>query len=241
MLAKRFESVGWHLPDEFNFPEFKLQLEKLLNRNRLFKGSWINLIIIPVYPSTELDFGPSFKCIGLTEEIEYDYFPLNIKGISIGISEKYHNTADPFYSSMVRNPLRNLMISQEAAMNGWDEIILTDQNGYLSETTGSNIFIKIKDQIFTPSPVNHGFPRMVTGIVKSLIPKTDCSLVISEKMKPDQLNKADEIFLTDDQYGIRWVLGFDKKRYYRKISSVLHEELSELIRTTDQFQPGSSG
>ncbi len=241
MLAKRFATVGWHLPDEFSLPEFKLLLEKLLNRNRLFKGSWIHLLIIPVFPSTELDCSPAFKCIALTEESEYDYFPLNIKGLTIGVSEKYHNTADPFYSSMVRNPLRNLLVTQEAAMNGWDEIILTDRDGNFSETAGSNIFIKIKNEIFTPSPLNYGFPRMVTGIVSDLISRTGCTLTVSDGLKTADLSRAEEIFITDDMRGIQWILGYEKKRYYRRISITLHEELTELVRTTDQFQPGSAG
>jgi len=241
MLGQRFASVGWHLPDEFQLPEFNNQLEKLLNRNRLFKGSWIHLLIIPVFPSTELDCSPAFKCIGLTEEIESDNFPLNQKGLAIGISEKYHNTSDPFISSMVRSSLRKIMIRQEAVIHGWDEIILTDQKGFLSEASESNIFIKTKDQIITPSASNNGFPWMVTGIIKDLIRQAGLSLTISDKIKPQDLAKADEIFLTDDINGIRWVLAYEKKRFYRKISSLLHEEFTSLVRTTDQFQAGSSG
>lgn len=241
LLRQRFASVGWHLPDEFNLPDFRIQLEKLLNRNRLFKGSRIHLLIIPVFPSTELDCSPAFRCIGLTEEMEFDYFPLNQKGLSIGISEKYHNTADPFISSMVRSPLRNLLIRQEAVFNGWDEIILTDENGFLSETLTGNIFIRIKDQILTPAPSNHCLPRMITGLVKELIPGTGCMHVVSDKLKKQDLVKADEVFITDDLNGLRWVIGYEKKRFYRKVSNSLHEELTRLIRNTDQFQSGFSG
>lgn len=241
LLGQRFGSVGWHLPDEFKLPEFKLQLEKLLNRNRLFKGSWIHLLIIPVFPSTELDCSPNFKCIGLTEEIELDYFPLNQKGLTIGVSEKYHNTADPFISSMVRSPLRDILIRQESVNNGWDEIILTDQKGCLSETLESNIFLKFKDLVVTPAPSNNCFPRIITGVVSDLIPHTGLTLSVNENIKPQDIPKADEIFLTDDINGIRWILGSEKKRFYRKISSFLHDELTELIRNTDQFQAGSSG
>ena len=241
MLGQRFDSVSWHLPDEFQLPEFRFQLEKLLNRNRLFKGSWIHLLIIPVFPSTELDGSPSFKCIGLTEELEFDYFPLNQNGLSIGVSEKYHNTADPFYSSMVRSPLRNLLIRQEAAYNRWDEVILTDQKGFLSEASDSNIFLKLKDQIITPSPSNNCFPRIITGIIKDMIPRNGYTLTESDTIKPQDLGKADEVFLTDDINGIRWVLGYGKKRFFRKTCNILHEELTRLIRTTDQFQAGFSG
>ncbi|MFA6127789.1 MAG: aminotransferase class IV [Bacteroidales bacterium] len=241
LLKQRFDSVCWHLPDEFHLPEFRLELEKLLNRNRLFKGSWIHLLIIPVFPSTELDCSPSFKCIGLTEEIEFDNFPLNQKGLTIGISDKYHNTADPFYSSMVRSPLRSLLIRQETVFNGWDEIILTDQNGSLSEAFNSNIFLKIKDQIITPAPATHCFPQIITGIIRDLIPGVGSTLQVSDRLKAQDFIKADEVFLTDDTNGIRWVLGFEKKRYYRKVSGLLHEEFTALLRNTDQFQAGSSG
>lgn len=235
------ESVGWHLPDEFRLPEFKIQLEKLLNRNRLFKGSWIHLLIIPVFPSTELDCSPSFSCIGITEAIESDDFPLNQKGLTIGVSEKYHNTADPFISSMIRSPLRSLLIRQEAVYNGWDEIILTDQKGYLSEASESNIFIKIRDMVITPSSSNNCFPRIMTGIIKGMIPQAGFTLTVSEKITVQDLMTADEVFLTDDINGVRWVLGYQNKRFYRKISSVLHEELVTLVRATDQFQVGFSG
>ena len=241
MMRLRFASVGWHLPDEFSYRTFRAELEKLLNKNRLFKGSRIHLVILPVFPSAELDCGPSFRCIGLTEELDYDYFPLNTKGLTIGVSEKHHNTADPFVSSMVRSPLRNLMVNQEAAFNGWDEIIITDGHGNFSETLNSNIFIKIGNNVFIPAAGNHAFPRMVTTIVSKLIPSAGCTLHENSNLTAAELVMADEVFLTDDHSGLRWVLGYDQKRYYRKVSGILHEELTELIRTTDQFQAGSSG
>jgi branched-chain amino acid aminotransferase len=222
-------------------PDFRLKLEKLLNRNRLFKGSLIHLLITPIYPNTGVDPGPGFTCMGLTEEIEFDYFPLNQKGLSIGVSERYHNTTDPYVSSMIRSPLRSIMIRQESDTNGWDEIILTDPDGFLSEVSDSNIFLKIKNELVTPSPATYCFPRILTGVVKGLIPLTGLTFLERPNILPDELLLADEVFLTDDRNGIRWVLGYGNKRYFRKISTLLEEELTQLIRSTDQFQAGSSG
>jgi branched-chain amino acid aminotransferase len=142
---------------------------------------------------------------------------------------------------MVRSPLRNLLIRQESAQHGWDEIILTDQNGFLSETSDSNIFLRFKDQIFTPSPTNNCFPRIISGIIREIISQSGVTLSVSDAIKPKDLVKADEVFLTDDMNGLRWILGYEKKRFYRKISITLQEELTALIRTTDQFQSGFSG
>ena len=82
---------------------------------------------------------------------------------------------------------------------------------------------------------------MITGIVRDLIPKTGLTCTISDNIRPQDLGKADEVFLTDDRNGIRWILGYERKRFYRKISGILYGELTALIRTTDQFQAGSSG
>lgn len=240
-MDSRFNSVGWHLPDELRYPALKTHLEKLLNKNRLFKGSRIHLLIVPVFPSAELDCSPAFRYLALTEELEYDYYPMNPKGLVIGVSERYHNASDPLVASMVRSPLRNLMVRQEAACNGWDEIVLTDPQGHLSEASESTLFIRSGNRILTPAPDNHPMPRLISGLVCSLIPRTGCTLVPAEDLAPADLAAAEEVFLADDWHGIRWVLGYEKKRYYRKTSELLHEELTELIRTTDQFQAGSSG
>jgi branched-subunit amino acid aminotransferase/4-amino-4-deoxychorismate lyase len=241
LMEKGFQAAGWHLPDAFGPALLKQKLEKLLNKNRLFKGSRIHLLIIPIFPSAELDCSPDFRYMALTEELENDFFPLNTRGLSLGVSERYRNTADPFFGSVIRSPLRSLLIRQEAAVNGWDEILLTDPDGYLSEASESNIFIRIGNDIHTPAPGNRCYPRMITTLVMDLIRQQNINLIVNEKLSPRDLSRADEVFLTDDINGIRWVLGMEKKRYYRNTAGILQEELTQLIRTVDQFQAGSSG
>lgn len=241
LLAKRFLSVGWYLPGKLGFPELRIQFEKLLNKNRLFKGSLIRLVIVPVIPSGELDGSPEFTYLASTEETEADFFPLNMKGLSLGISANYRNTGEPMYSSMVRSKIRTLLIRQEAMLNHWDDILIMDHHGFLSEASGSNLFIRKKESVITPSPENNCLPRVVSLLIPEWIRNQGLKFEERSTIGPDDLKLADEVFLTDDLKGIRWVLSYENKRFYRKLSVTLSEMLANRMRTLDQFHIGSSG
>jgi len=241
LLGRRFRSVGWQLPSSLGFPELKPRFEKLLNRNRLFKGSLIRLLIIPQPESRELDGSPGFRYLASTEEREYDYFPLNVKGLSIGISSRYRNTGDPLYSSMVRSRIRSLLVREEAVGNGWDDILILDQQDHLSESSCSSLFIRYRDRVVTPSAVNNGVPRVIPLLLPAWIREEGLSCSDKEDLVAADLQSADEVFLADDLNGIRWVLSHEQKRYYRKLSASLSERLAERMRNLDQFHIGSSG
>ncbi|HBB90737.1 MAG: hypothetical protein A2X22_11430 [Bacteroidetes bacterium GWF2_49_14] len=241
ILTLRFQSVGWELPIALSYPMLLPKFEKLLNKNRSFKGTVIHLVIMPVEVTAGLDGTKGFQYLAFTEERPDDFFPLNSKGLAIGISSGYRNSGEPFYSSMVRSRIRSLLIREECVANGWDEILLLDPKGRLSEASSANVFLRIKDRVVTPGPENNCFPRLMTGITKNLIIKAGLNFTEVHKITPEDLGNAEEVFLTDDLYGIRWVLSYENKRYYRKVSSALSERLKDLVQRTDQFSMGSSG
>jgi branched-chain amino acid aminotransferase len=240
-LEGRFQSVGWSLPQSLTQRELQPNLEKLLNRNRNFKGCMIHLAIMPIEAASGFDGNTSFNYLAVTEEMEYDYFPLNNKGLAIGIAKGFRNTGGPFYSSMVRSRIRSLLIREEYLASGWDECLLTDQRGFLSEASAGNIFLRTGERILTPAPENNCLPRVITSLVKDLAIKSGYRIEVVKNLAPDNLNKAEEVFLTDDLNGIRWVLSFENKRYYRKVSAVLSDELRNYLQHPDQFHKGSSG
>jgi|GEM_PF-991705 len=241
LLKKRFLSVGWVLPGELEYQELKTRFERLLNKNRLFKGSLIRLLVLPVPGSREMDGNPVFSYLASTEELDHDYFPLNAKGLSIGISTQYKNTGEPLYSSMVRSLLRTLLIRQEAARYGWDDILLLDYKDHVSEASESNVFIRTNDQVITPAPGNNCLPRVVAHLLPEWIVEEGYRFSEMPTIRPEDLQQADEVFLVSDLQGIRWVLSFETKRYYRKLSVLLSDKLASRMRNLDQFHIGSSG
>ena len=81
-----------------------------------------------------------------------DLFDKN--GISAGIVSwrKFSDNSTPTQAKMGGNYLNSIIATQEAKQNGFDEAILLDQKGNVSEAPGENIFLVFSSVIGTISP-----------------------------------------------------------------------------------------
>jgi branched-chain amino acid aminotransferase len=105
-----------------------------------------------------------------------------------------------------------------------DEVLIVNQNGFLCEAMSSNVFVVYKKKIYTPA-LSEG---CVEGVMRSVVMRlaADNGLeVIEAQINPEILHEADEIFLTNVSKGIRWVMGFNNKRYFNEVSRFLASKL----------------
>ncbi|MNG40865.1 hypothetical protein D3C84_1296820 [compost metagenome] len=52
--------------------------------------------------------------------------------------------------------------------------------------------------------------------------------VIEAQINPEILKAAEEIFITNAISGIRWVMGYGRKRYFNEITKLLSAKLNTL-------------
>lgn len=86
----------------------------------------------------------------------------------------------------------------------WNDALLLNTNGYLADTTIANIFLLSKGKLITPS-LDQG---CIDGVMRRHIIRVlqDNGKVVEERpVHPDELQDADEIFLSNAIRGIRWV------------------------------------
>ena len=86
-------------------------------------------------------------------------------------------------------------LSKHAAeAEGFDDALMLDWRGRLAESTGANIFLVINGELHTPTPdcfLDGITRRTVIGLAEAQqIP------VIERIIMPEELEKADEVFLT---------------------------------------------
>jgi len=137
----------------------------------------------------------------------------NKNGISAGISSwrKFSDLSTPPQAKMGGNYLNSIIATQEAKRNGFDEAILLDLDGNVSEAPGENIFIVRDGKIITP-PLNSS---ALEGITRDAIIKIgkELEMQVSEnKITRSELIMSEEIFLTGTAAEITPIISIDGKK-----------------------------
>jgi branched-chain amino acid aminotransferase len=89
----------------------------------------------------------------------------------------------------------SVLAKREAKLAGYDEAILLDANGYVSEGSGENIFVVRKGIIYTPDLSCSILEGITRDSVIALARESGLT-VVEERITRDQLWLADEVFFT---------------------------------------------
>ncbi|MPW25084.1 4-amino-4-deoxychorismate lyase [Alkalibaculum sp. M08DMB] len=135
-----------------------------------------------------------------------------LKGLSIMTSSAIRNELSILVDIKTNNYLENLLILNIAKENGYNEAILYNTKGFLSEGTMSNIFFVKDSVIFTPA-LNNG---LLSGIIRDKVIRLVklLKLPIEEGyFTNEDLTCADEIFITNSLMEIMPVNLLDYKEF----------------------------
>ncbi|MEM3596606.1 MAG: branched-chain-amino-acid transaminase [Candidatus Bathyarchaeia archaeon] len=93
------------------------------------------------------------------------------------------------------NYLNSILAKIEANINGVDEAICLDKNGFVCEGVAENIFIVKGHKIFTPPSYTGALPGITAEAVMNLAKKLGYE-VVERNITPYELFNADEVFFT---------------------------------------------
>jgi branched-chain amino acid aminotransferase len=130
------------------------------------------------------------------------------------------------------NYLNSILATQESKRNGYDESILLDRDGYVSEASGENIFLVRNSNIYTPSIAS----SVLEGITRDTaitIAKNLGYEVKERSISRTELYMADEIFLTGTAAEIIAVTSVDDRTIGNGteglITKSIREKYSEIV------------
>jgi len=137
----------------------------------------------------------------------------NRNGIKVGISSwrRIHDISTPPLAKMGGNYLNSILATQESKRNGYDEAILLDHLGNISEAPGENIFIIRDGKLLTPPPSSSA----LEGITKDSVVKIAEDLgyqIVEREIPRTEIYFADEVFLTGTAAEISPVISVDGKK-----------------------------
>ena len=212
--VKRFRNSGkyYNISLRFSDNEIKKAIINLCRKNKIKKSCYIrpfyfvgqygiNLHVTKKAPTHvaifSFPFGDLFNKNGITS--------------CISIWRKFSDASTPTQAKMGGNYLNSILATQDAKNRGFDEAILLDKNGYVSEAPGENIFIIKNNTLFTP-PLSSS---ALDGITRRSILTFSKDLGLKTKIKnitKGELKSANEVFLSGTAAEITPIIQIDKKK-----------------------------
>ncbi|MCF8463268.1 MAG: aminotransferase class IV [Flavobacteriales bacterium] len=170
------------------------------------------------YRMGEGRYAPESNLLGwsmVCQELETSAYTLNKNGLHVAFCNTHTINPAPQSSFKSSNSLPYVMASMFVADNKLDDCFLLDPKGYVSEATGSNVFLLKENELLTPNLFYGGVP----GVMRSVVLKEAALLgwrTTEALISKNDILAADECFLTNAARGIQWVGAVEKKRFYKR-------------------------
>lgn len=149
------------------------------------------------------------------------------RGLIIDIYEELTKPVNIISNLKTCNSLIYVMAGIFKNQQGIDEVLVLNQNGFLCEAMSSNVFVVYDRKVYTPSLYEGCIAGVMRQVVIKLARENNIPL-IEGQINPDILSVADEVFLTNAVTGIRWVMGYNNKRYFNEVSKFLSGKLAAI-------------
>ena len=179
------------LPMTYTGPKVRVHLHEAIRANKVIEGC---ARIYFVYNATGYwrsdEKLPEVDLIITTADLPSYHEP-----VRLAIREQGRHAASALSGVKSISWLNNSWAVAEAAKDGFDEVVMLNERGEVSECTAANIFAVKNGKVLTP-PLSSGCLEGVTrGILFEIAPEAGVS-VGEQSLKPEDLYTAEEVFIT---------------------------------------------
>lgn len=165
-----------------------------------------------------------------TEKMDSSFYLLKEDFYEIELFKDHYVNSGLLSTIKSNNRAVNVLGSIFARENGYDNCLLINEKKNVVEALNGNIFLVKGNEIKTP-PLEDG---ALNGIIRkqliNILKKTDNYRLEETSISPFELQKADEIFITNVAVGIRSVSKYRKKKYGNKAAKDLLSKLNVQAR-----------
>jgi branched-chain amino acid aminotransferase len=185
------DATRTRLPFTFDPAEVRGYLKELIQRNEVREGT---ARIYAIY--NKIGFWQSEEKLPEVDLLLYTAgLPPHKEPLRLAIGAEGRHAASPLAGVKVTSWLLNVWHLQGAQQRGFDEVILLNERGEVSECTAANIFCAHNGRVRTP-PLSSGCLEGVTRQVLLEIAPQAGVQIEEAVLKPEDLYSADEVFVT---------------------------------------------
>ena len=163
------------------------------------------------------------------EALEGPLYSNNEKGYVVDLYTDFYIAKQLLSSIKTTNKILNITASIYASENDLDNCLLLNDSKNVIEALQGNIFLLKGNKLITP-PVSEG---CLNGVMRKQILRLARTIenieVVEEAISPFDLQKADELFITNVIIGIQPISKYRKKEFTRNLAVMLVQKLNDSL------------
>lgn len=229
-ILKGIQVFQLEKPNHFTLGFLKEEVQKLLVKNKLFKGGRARVTIFREEGGKYVPGNNKMNYLIETAATPHDNFVLNHEGLVVDIYPEMKKPVNMLANLKTNNALLFVFAGMYMKNNNLDDIIILNEHKQVAEALSSNFFMYYNNTLHTP-PLSDG---CVEGVMRKqvirLAQNNGIPVNANESITPLMLTSAEELFITNSVAGIRWIGGIRQKRFYHKVSKLLIDLLNEDIK-----------
>ncbi|TXE10781.1 aminotransferase class IV [Gelidibacter salicanalis] len=230
-LMASMRIMRMEIPMNFTMEFLESEILKTVEANQWTKAT--ARVRINVHRLEGGKYGPTSNDIAynmVAERLESDFYRLNEASYTVELYKDFY--VGPGLLSTLKSNARsiNVLGSIFTKENAFDNCLLLNTDKTVVEALNGNLFL-VKDQVIKTPPLSEG---CLKGIMRKqlmeLIEKLEGYTLEEAPISPFELQKADELFITNVITGIQPITNYRKKAFSNKVATLLLEKLNTKIR-----------
>ena len=227
MAAMRI--VRMEIPMNFTLEYFEEQILSLAKINKCESSARVRFSVFRNEGGFYLPMVNTISYIIQSVALPNQYFSLDQNPYEFELYKDFYVSKQLLSSLKTNNKMVHITGSIFAKENGYDNCLILNETKNVVEALQGNIFMVLEGRLITP-PISEG---CLNGIMRKQIlaiaKKNNEYEVVEGVISPFDLQKAEELFITNVVKGIQPISKYRKKEYQNTVATSLIQPLNLLV------------
>lgn len=223
-LMASMRMIRMDIPMNFSLDYLEVQIQSLI---AMLDNDSISKVRVTVFRKEGGLYLPTTNDIDFIIEA-FEGHSIQKESYTVDLFKDHYVNSGMLSTIKSSNRLLNVVASIFAEENDLDNCILVNEQKNVVEATNANIFIVKGNVIKTPALLDGCIKGVARKKIIEILEKNKEYTLEETQVSPFELQKADEIFLTNAIVGVQSVTNYRKKKFDTKVGQFFAAELKRL-------------
>jgi branched-subunit amino acid aminotransferase/4-amino-4-deoxychorismate lyase len=207
----------------------------LIKKNNIENGGRLRITFYRKNAGFYAPENNELEMVAEVDALQDSLFVSSTKGLTVDLYSDLRKPLNFLSNLKTNNCLIYVMAAIFTQEKNLDNAILLNDHHNVAEAMNANIFIVSNGVMYTP-PLKEA---CLDGVMRNYVIECAGRLgikVYENDIKPNDLIRADELFMTNGSSGIQWVSAYKSKRYFNTTSEKILNYINTIISKEESVE-----